>query len=184
MLRPDSPRRRDIVTDFAIGLIAEEGLAALTVRGLARRIRVTPAGVQHWVGPRQQMLVAIAATFGQRWEQWMWRRAFRDGALAVLPLTADEVVWTRVWLALQELGRAEPEVGRVVDDVRGLEGDLISHHVGLAEDDLATVLALVDGLRVAVCRGDGFMDAESARNVLRRELAAWAARSDQASPIS
>ena len=170
MLRPDSPRRRDIVTDFAIALIAEEGLAALTVRGLARRIRVTPAGVQHWVGPREQMLVAITATFGQRWEQWIGRRTFRDGALALLPSTPDEVTWTRVWLALQELGRTEPEVAGVVSYVRSGERAVIGRHTpDLDDDEVAMALALVDGLRVLVCH-DEDVAADSARAMLRRHL--------------
>ena len=129
MLRPDSPSRRDIVTDFAIALIADEGVGALTVRALARRIRVTPAGLQHWSGPRREMLVLITATFGQRWQQWMWRRQFRDGALALLPTTSDEVVWTRVWLGLQDLGRTESAVGEVISANRAHERELIAHSV-------------------------------------------------------
>lgn len=152
MLRPDSASRRDIVTDFAIGLIADEGVGALTVRGLARRIRVTPAGLQHWAGPRREMLVLITATFGRRWQQWMWRRQFRDGALALLPTTHEEVIWTRVWLGLQELGRTEVEVGEVVSAIRAHELDLLTRsEPQLTDDDVVAVLALVDGLRVTLC---------------------------------
>ena len=173
MLRPDSPSRRDILTDFAIGAVIDEGLFGLTVRGLARRIRVTPAGLQHWSGPRREMLVTVAATFGQRWEQWMWRREFRDGALALLPTTPDEVGWTRVWLALQELGRTEEEVAVVISDVRAAERTLVAHsHPELTDDDVVFVLALVDGLRTAVCQHGHLVEPAAARAMLRHEVAA------------
>jgi hypothetical protein len=44
----DSPARRDMVTDMAIGLILENGLAALTVRGVAKKIGSWHASMATW----------------------------------------------------------------------------------------------------------------------------------------
>jgi len=173
VLRPNSERQRDIVTDYAIGMVAEQGRAALTVRGLAKRIRVAPPAIQQWVGPRARMLETIAATFGQGWMQWGWRRTIKDGPDALLPTTPEEVTWTRVWLALLELGRVEPEVGEVVAVFREQERALLAHVLPDIRDDadrLVLALALVDGLRVAVCQPPCSVDPERARDLLRRSL--------------
>ncbi len=104
VLRLDSCDRRDLVTDMAIGIIAESGMGAVTLRSLAQRIGVTPPALLHWFGNRDRVLMIIASTFSLRWRQWVTRRMYEHDLCALLPETDEEVAWTGVWSALTVRG--------------------------------------------------------------------------------
>ena len=105
-----------MITDIAIGIIAESGMGAVTLRSLAQRIGVTPPALLHWFGNRDHVLMIIASTFSLRWRQWVMRRMYEHDLCALLPATDEEVAWTRVWLSLGELGRHHEEVGLWVEE--------------------------------------------------------------------
>lgn len=160
MLRQYSADRGDMVTDCALELLAEGGSPAVTLRSLADRIGASSPGVLSWFGTTDRMWQVIAGHCGQRWielQQNPYRAqplrppAATDRVHGLLPGTDDEVVWTRVWLALVEVGRHRDSVGAVIGHIETDE-----RHVArrlLLESDIHedALLALVRGLRHAIC---------------------------------
>ena len=56
---PRSAREGDVVTDVVLVLIRDGGLPALTMRGIARRMRMNPGIVNQWFGGREAMLAEV-----------------------------------------------------------------------------------------------------------------------------
>jgi len=182
MLRPMSADRGDIVTDCMIEILAEGGCPAVTLRALADPIGVTPSGVLRWFGSNDRMWVIVAARFGRRWIAHLTdpARSYRRSPLrpamytgeihGFLPGTDDEVVWTRVWLALVEVGRHREGVGVVIDEVEADERALIRRLLGPGPDPLAVdaITAMVRGLRHAICAAESPMPVRTAHDVLAR----------------
>ena len=108
--------------------------------------------------------------------QWIQRRAFRDGPVSLLPLTTDEVGWTRVWQAVLELARLDDDVATCVGAAVEFERFMVERAV--PDEDVDEVMALVDGLRQAVARRLNPMDPAHAREILARRLARKEAVSD------
>ena len=162
---------------MAIGLILENGLAAVTVRGVAKRIGIAAPTLLGWYGSAERVRLVVGQTYCGRWVQWIQRREFRDGLLALLPLTAEEVGWTRVWEAVLELARLDDDVAACVGDAVAFERHLAAGLV--AEEDVDEVLALVTGLREAVTRTLDPMDPVDARDILAR----WLVRAGGPVPI-
>ena len=104
-----------------------------------------------------------------------------EGMLAFLPATADDLEQTRVWLAWCELARADATVSPHVSAIETDEVALFSQEFRdrPSREDVDTGIALVRGLRHAVCAGDDPMPVDRARVM----LAGWAEpyRSDAAS---
>jgi len=186
MLRSLSVDRRDIVTDCMIELLAEGGFPAVTLRALAHRIGVTPSGVLWWFGSIDLMWEAIAARYGWRWIAFLRdparfhrRSPLRPASCThavhgLLPGTDEEVVWTRVWLALVEVGRHTQRVGAVIDMIEAEERALVACLLGPGSDPLTIemVTALVRGLRHAICAPESPMPIRTAHAVLARQLRA------------
>jgi AcrR family transcriptional regulator len=173
----DSPARRDMVTDMAIGLIIEGGLGAVTVRGVAKKIGIAAPTLLGWYDSADRVRFVVGQTYCVRWVQWVQRRTFEDGLLALLPNTEDEVAWTRVWQAVLELARLDDDVAACVDDAVAFERDLVGQDV--VQEDVEEVLALVDGLRQAVTRTVKPMDPSHARSIFSR----WFARTGMPLPV-
>ena len=158
LLRPNSASRRDMLTDHAIELIEEGGLAAVTVPAIARRIGLTRQAITQWVGgSRSDLLELVTCTYSQRWRQWLESRLAWHGALTFLPTVDEDVRWVRIRLALEELERTIPDCGLSLREVRSYERELfMAIHPALsvegAEDRLAALFVLLDGLRVALCQ--------------------------------
>ena len=68
-----------MVTDMAIGLILENGLAAVTVRGVAKKIGIAAPTLLGWYGSAERVRLVVGQTYCGRWVQWIQRREFRDG---------------------------------------------------------------------------------------------------------
>lgn len=161
MLRLSSADRGDMVTDCALELLAEGGSPAVTLRSLADRIGASSPGVLSWFGTTDRMWQVIAGRYGQRWIE-LQQSPFRaqplrpPGASArvhgLLPGTDDEVVWTRVWLALVEVGRHRDSVGAVIGHIEADELHVARRLLGSdIHEEPDGVLALVRGLRHAIC---------------------------------
>jgi AcrR family transcriptional regulator len=184
MLRPVSLNRGDIVTDLVIDLIAEGGAPAVTLRRLADRAGVTSAGLVQWFGTTDRMWQVIAATYGHRWIAFMHdpMRFHRGGPLrpstatdrlhGLLPGTDEEVIWTRVWLALVEVGRHRPRVGAVIDGIESGERAVITRLFRPEADpmDVDATAAMVRGLRHAICAPETPIPVRRAHLVLARHL--------------
>ena len=185
MLRTSSADRGDIVTDCMIEILAEGGCPAVTLRTLrtlADRIGVTPSGVLRWFGTTDRMWVIVAVRFGRRWIAFLTDRGrfhrrsplrpagCADDVHGFLPGTDDEVVWTRVWLALVEVGRHSEGVGEVIDQIEAEERALIRQMLGRGADPLAVdmITATVRGLRHAICAPESPLSVRTAHAVLAR----------------
>ena len=186
MLRTSSADRGDIVTDCMIEILAEGGCPAVTLRSLADRIGVTPSGVLRWFGTTDRMWAIVAVLFGRRWIAFLSDRGrfhrpsplrpvgCADDVHGFLPGTDDEVVWTRVWLALVEVGRHRETVGWVIDQIEAEERALIRHLLGREVDPLAVdaITATVRGLRHAICAPESPLPVRTAHAVLARQCRA------------
>jgi hypothetical protein len=118
-LRPDSARYDDILADGVVHLLRTSGVDGLSVRALARWMKVTPSAVTQRAG-RADSIVLIARALGQRWLQWSARQLVL-GAPGP-PSSEAEAHGVRVWHLVAELARTEAAAGRraaaeVIDDV-------------------------------------------------------------------
>ena len=170
VLRPDSPTHGDMITDHAIGLIARDGLASVTFPAVAGRIGVTRQAIQQWLGPGHTLIGVVARTFVQRWLTWIKRRSYGYGALALLPGRDEEVPWTRVLLALEEGGRIDPVVAARITDLHVGERHLLGTvHPELSGDAgegrVQHLQAVLDGVRVALCRSDSGLTPHQGRHL-------------------
>lgn len=158
-LRPDAVGLGQAVTDAAIGLLAETGVAGLTSRAVASRLRVTPSALSQQ-GGRKNLLRLVFVLFADRWEAWIDVPPWHD-LPARLPATEEEMHGVRVWHALAELARGEALAGNPVPsdvllDARAQERVSIGRHLERllgrppSPAEVLTTTALVVGLRVEI----------------------------------
>lgn len=176
MLRLNSADRLDMVTDGAVRLIRELGPEGLTIRRMAAASDMSPGWLMDRFGSKDRLLSLMAATLGARWWTWVDRRAHRDGLLALLPTEDGEVEGVQVWLTFVELGRLHDGVGERTAVVRRDERALVAallrqgpEHYPSA-DEVTAILALVDGLRQALCAAQEAIAADDARRILHLHL--------------
>jgi hypothetical protein len=131
------------------------------------------------------MWETIAARYGQRWlallrdrGRFHRRSPLRPASCThdvhgLLPGTDEEVIWTRVWLAMVEVGRHRPRVGVVIDRVETEERAVIGRLLGRDTDpiDVEATSAIVRGLQHAICAPEIPMPVRRAHVVLARHLA-------------
>lgn len=164
----DHESQRGAVVRAVAGLICEGGLAAASLRAVARRSRVSASQlVENW-GGRDRMLALAASFFGQWWQEDLYRRARIEGLVALVPGSQDEVDDARVWLALCELARNHEQVRPWIEKLRLEERrmvDELTRH-SLGEATLDRLIALVDGLRHARCTPGHALTHEAAVAVL------------------
>jgi AcrR family transcriptional regulator len=151
-------------------LLAEGGPRAVSLRAVARESRVGASSIIHHLGSLEHLMRVSALWTGRaRRDQleWRWRE---EGLMAHLPQTDDQVVDARVWLAWCEMWRAEPQVEPTVSEARDHERALLAGQLdyALPRDDLDGLVAMIDGLTVAVCRPVRPMSPTRARALLRR----------------
>jgi hypothetical protein len=136
-----------------------------------------------WFVDSADMWRVIVSRFGNRWCGWLDSRARPDPARdpldparlsSLLPLTPQELGWTRVWLALVELGRTRPHLAHRIAWVEQRERELAARMLAqaLSADSRAvgphvdSTVALVWGLRHAVCAPVEAMPLECAHELL------------------
>ncbi len=178
LLRPDSADRLEIVTDSAIGLLRLHGAAGLTMRRIANDCEMTIGWLTNRFENKDQLLSLVAMTVGQRWLRWITGRVGEMGILALLPDSEESVPALHVWLTLLNLGREHEGVGAHTASVRTEERVWVAtlvrqgpaHHP--SPDEVNSMVAVVDGLRVALCspddplRGEDQVNVASARRLL------------------
>ena len=184
MLRLDSADRADMVTDAALELMAEGGSTAVTLRSLAERIGASSPGVLSWFGSTDRMWQVIAVRCGQRWMgllgDWGRRESLTRARLSndlhlLLPVSDDEVIWTRAWLGLVEVGRHRHGVGALMamfeaDERAWVGRQLRAVDAACGPDSIDAVVALVRGLRHAICAPTHPMPVRRAHEVLAKWL--------------
>ena len=162
-----------MVTDIAMAVIAEGGMAALTFKAMSERIGYSPQAIHQWYGTRDEFVVVVVATFCQRWTQWVWRRGYSCALLALLPEEEHEVRWTRVLMAVEEQARVQADLAPILADLRESERQLmmrlhprLAGEAGEGGDELPIVTLVVTGLRAALCRADDPTSVDRARAIL------------------
>jgi AcrR family transcriptional regulator len=134
-------------------LLATGGPASLSIRSIARESGVSSSSLLHHYGSRQRIVHLSALRTGRARIRDIDRRIDTDGAIAFLPVDDDGVLHTRAWLAWLELWRSEEILDTGIEGIRADERGILARALDyrLGRDDLTTVLALVDGLLVAIC---------------------------------
>ena len=165
---------RDAVADAFAALIAEGGLTAATLRGVARRARIS-AGVlvENW-GGRDRMMRLAAMHLGRQWHHRLWTRFDDVGLHAILPRDEEERAEARVWLALCELARDNEQVRLSVEELHSAQRQMLGAMTDWSRDEagLDLLAAVVDGLRHALCTPGSEVTVERAAVALQTFLAA------------
>ncbi|MDM7892094.1 TetR/AcrR family transcriptional regulator [Curtobacterium caseinilyticum] len=183
--REDLERRRIDVTEAACRVLARDGLAALSVRGVAAEAGLPPSTVRY-VFPTQAAMRerTITLVFDRTRERIDALPADLSDAetarrilLELLPLDDERVVELDVYLALGNAALTDaalrPALDRVVAEMRAW-CDRIVALVGVPTeqraDEACRLHALVDGLAVHVTRLDAGESHEWAIALLDRHL--------------
>ena len=167
--------RTETLVDAINYLLSREGASGLSLRAIARVSRVSTSSMLHHFGSRERLLCVAAHRTSQARLKVMERRAGREGAAAFLPNDDDEedLITARAWLAWCELWRCEPALTGTLTEARDEEYLLLARilDVPVRAQSLASVMALIDGLLVAVCAPQRPLSPLHARDLLLGHLA-------------
>jgi AcrR family transcriptional regulator len=149
----ETESRTDAVVAAINHLLARYGATSLSIRSIARESGVSGSSLLHHYGTRERIIRLAALRTGRARVHSIDSRILRDGLLAFLPADLDDVVDARAWLAWLELWRSDEALLTAVDGVRRDERSLLAAAVDyrLIREELDAVVALVEGLLVAVC---------------------------------
>lgn len=187
IMRPRSFHRGENCTDIAIPLIATGGCRAVSAGVLARRFGVTAPAVLKWFGSTSRMWGEIAEAVGRRWYAQLDRASRLDTEFTAaplfvdldlhqavslfLPLDAEEVEWTRVWLSILELGRHHELVGSRVAQWEAQELEALYRATGCRDvPTLTATMVVVRGLRQLVAATHQPLPLAEAHAMLRRHV--------------
>jgi AcrR family transcriptional regulator len=164
-----------------------KGPGGLTLRAMAAEVGISLGSLTSHYENRMRLLHLLCQVAGREWLRDVEERGGRHGPVGFLPRTPEDVVDTRVWLSWCELARSTPELTGTVRDVRlderALLDDALRRHLAapqLDRDVLDLGLAVVHGLRVAVCAPVEAMPVERASELLTSHLDALVERSEGA----
>ncbi len=166
----DPYTRTDQVTAAINHVIVERGVEGLTMRGIGSVARISPSSLSAHYGSREHMLRVAASVTGEaRLKQMRWRRPM-EGVGAWLPSDDEDVLTERAWLGWCELWRSHDWIAHVVGQTRQEElADLAQHYeYRLSREELDGVVALLDGLRLAICAPERPLSRAEAHRVLAR----------------
>jgi hypothetical protein len=187
IMRPQSFHRGENCADVAIPLIAAGGCRAVSAGALAGPLGVTPAAVLKWFGSTARMWEQLADAIGRRWHSYLGSAPrlrtvdgpavpFADLGLVeavtlFLPLTEDELEWTRVWLSMLEHGRHHQLVGGRLAEWEAQELEAL-HRATTCRDlpTLTATMVVVRGLRQMVTATHRPLALDAAHDLLRRHV--------------
>ncbi|MGL5863355.1 MAG: TetR/AcrR family transcriptional regulator [Phycicoccus sp.] len=171
------------IVDAVIDLVAERGMKGVSVRAVATRAGVSIGAVQHHFPTKEAMLLAATDRIGavmveQVTELLAHARtpgaAVRSLARKLVALEPDERAATAVWVAFVSHTLADPAAAerhrRDWQEVEDAFARLLAEHHQAAPastaDAAARLLALVDGLAIAVALEPRRMPARRARAIV------------------
>ena len=159
-------------------ILVERGVFGLTLRTIGRESGISPGSLLHHFGHRERLLGVVAYQTGAALLADIEGRLVWHGVGAFLPGDDDGVLLARAWLAWCELWRSEEWLTHDVEQCRAKERRMMAeaHEFGVARPDLDLLMAVVDGLRVAVCAPVRPMRPSQARALLGSVSAAALAR--------
>jgi hypothetical protein len=168
----DYDTHRGAVVGALMELVAEGGLAAATLRGVARRSRVSSAALVEGWGGRDRMLGIAAHHFGRTWSDALWRRYDARGLAGLLPRDDEERGEARFWLAMCELARSNEHVRSSVEERRTEEPRMLDVMTGQtwSPTDLELLRTVLDGLRHSLCTPGPQMSPDQAVHLLETFL--------------
>jgi AcrR family transcriptional regulator len=167
----DTADRADAVAAAVARIIAARGVAALTVRAIGAEAGISPASLLQHLGSKQHVLQVSAHLWVGAWAQQRASRSWAEGTAAFLPAIEDDLHDARVWCGLHEIGRTHTGVGRTLCRDAQVERALLDRVTGevLTGDGLDALLAVVHGLRLAVCAAELPMTLGRAVALLERQ---------------
>lgn len=180
-LSPHSRSNEDILTDAAFRVVADRGLAALTMGEVARLLRVSPAVVTRRAGSRDRFVQAVVQRFAARWRSWVEASPWRADPPFRLAVDDVERHAALMWSAVRELARGEALAGRrapldVVGRVQAAERECLAGDLrrrlgrAVSEVELDGFVALVDAVRLRMADPVDPWSRDRARDVLRAQL--------------
>jgi AcrR family transcriptional regulator len=164
----DTDTRIDTLVRAINDVLIDLGPAGLTLRRIADYSGVSTSSMLHQLRSREHLLRVVAARTARGRLEALRSESGFDGVLAFLPRSGEELLDTRAWLAWLELWRSEDYLGRWIADSRDEERGLLAQltEYEWRRPELDELLALIDGLRVAVCAPIRPMRLEVAREIL------------------
>jgi AcrR family transcriptional regulator len=168
----DSGTRTDNVVIGINWLMATGGPRALTLRAIAREVRISPASLLHHFDNLDRLLGVAAFRTAEDRLDAIRRRQRREGVLAFLPGAADDLVFVRAWLGWLEMWRSYDVIEPAITENRRWERALLAETVDhqLARDELDALRATIDGLTVAICAPERPLALPRAREILASDL--------------
>ena len=162
-----------------IAILATQGIPGLTLRGIARESRISTGSLLHHFESRERILCVAAHQTGRALLAEIESGVIWHGVPAFLPSDDDTLRLTRAWLGWCELWRSEASLVEIVGSVRRQELAMLAeaHEHRLSRPDLDLLIAVVEGLRHAVCAPVGAMPGSRARELLAAASAAALERS-------
>jgi AcrR family transcriptional regulator len=161
---------REHILATALALIDRDGVAALSLRGLATELGVYPTAI-YWYVPNRNALIAGAVALalrgvGQRLPGGSWQLRLR-------------AVLKRFRAALHRHPRLAPVIGTELISNSPLDLPMLEHIVGALEDAGFVEVALADAFNVVVAAMCGFVTLELAA-APAEHADAWAQAHQQA----
>jgi TetR/AcrR family transcriptional regulator, transcriptional repressor of bet genes len=183
-----SPRPGGAVLDAAVAVIAEQGLAGTSIRGVAARAGVSIGAVQHHFPSKDALLAAAMGWIEERHRERLARAHAGGSALqrlravvrTLVPGGAAARAEAAVWLAFvahaavheptarrhrEMWARAEADIAQLLAEAGGVPPRS-------ARPGAAALLGLADGLAVAVLLEPQRMPVRRARRLLDAALTA------------
>jgi AcrR family transcriptional regulator len=167
----DTDARTQVLIRAINMVLAEHGSQSLTMRRIAEASGVSTSSIVHHLGSREHLLRVAAGRTARLRVAHMLAESSTDGVLAFLPRSEPELLDTRAWLAWLELWRCERFLGRWIAEGRANEVALLARLTDRrSRSELDATLALIDGLRIAVCAPRDPMTREASRQALAAHL--------------
>jgi AcrR family transcriptional regulator len=155
-------------------ILVTQGVFGLTLRTIARESGISTGSLLHHFGHRERVLGVAAYQTGCSLLSEIDSGQIWHGVEAFVPGEDEGVLLTRAWLSWCELWRSEEWLTETVGDLRARERRMLAeaHDFQVVRADLDLLVALVDGLRVAVCAPVRPMPPATARSLLSGASAA------------
>lgn len=170
----DTNTRTDELAHVLSGLIAESGLDAPSSRRIAAGIPISIGTLYGHYESRERLLRVLTYRIGLALLGSISDDIPRCGPDALIRSDEDGLLLTRAWLGVVELGRCHEQVALTVAEIQGRERSLLRTMIDTPApepEELELVLALLHGLRTAVSRQTEPVDVETARRLVRRQVA-------------
>lgn len=189
----DADQRRRELTEAVWRVIRRDGVAAASVRAVAREAGTSMGALRHWFGTQDELLHFAMTLVMERARTRAEAAAAAGGPLVprllrvleeTLPLDEERRAETEVWLALTARALVDPQLAGLRDrssaELHAFCVDVVRVLVaeGAARPDLDVDLegerlyAVLDGLAVHAVTRPSVLPPERAREVLAAHLAA------------